>query len=87
MRETFDPYSQIEGEYSKHTALWKAVILQALIDLKSNMLRPDAELCRKKALQWIDINNQDFLDVCDRAEISPAVVCKCKERILNLLRK
>jgi hypothetical protein len=86
MYETFDPYSQVEGEYSKYSALWKAVILQAFVDLKSNINRPDTELHRKKAIQWMDLNNQNFLDVCDKADINPFVVCRCKERILKELR-
>jgi hypothetical protein len=86
IHEFFDLYSQVEGEYGKYSALWKAVILQALLDLRSNMLRPDTELHRKKAIQWMDMNNQNFLDVCDRADISPIVVYRCKERILRNLK-
>jgi hypothetical protein len=82
----FDPYSQTEGEYRRHTALWKAVILQAFIDMRSNIRRPETECCRKRAVQWMNMDNQNFLDACDRAEINPRTACGCREKILKNLK-
>ena len=42
-------------------ALWKAVILQALIDLQSQSKKKIATTYRIKALMWFNLKNQDFI--------------------------
>jgi hypothetical protein len=72
-----------EEEYKNCVVLWRSVILQALTDLKSNVNKEKNNLYRAKAILWINLNNENFLTVCDRADISPAVVYRCKLRIMK----
>lgn len=71
------------AEVSKYKSLWRAVILQALIDIKSKGNKNMNNINRVKAILWMNVNKKDFLVVCERAEIDPQKVCELKEKILN----
>lgn len=62
--------------YSGEIALWKAVILQAAVDLKSNSKKKIANTYRIKALMWFSLKNKDFLQVCNWAGLDPLYVYK-----------
>lgn len=52
-------------------ALWRAIIMQAILDLTSNSSRTEEKLAKKQAESWLLGNSIDFLDVCRWAEYSP----------------
>jgi hypothetical protein len=54
--------------------MWKAVILQAFIDLKNNSRKKIANTYRVKAALWFNINNSDFITVCNYANLNPNYV-------------
>ena len=66
-------------------ALWKAVILQAFIDLQTNSKKKIAKTFRTKALFWFNIKNKNFVNACNCAGLDPNFVLdkasKIKERI------
>ena len=69
--------------YDKYRSLWRAVILQALLDIKTNSNNNTANLNRTRAIVWINLNKKDFLDVCNRAELNPKQIYETKLRILE----
>ena len=58
-------------------SLWRAVILQAVLDAKSKSLRPEYTRARRMALAWF--GTSDFNDVCDLADWDP-------EHVLDMIR-
>ncbi len=67
-------YSNDNLYYKGEIALWKAVILQALVDLQSNSKKKIANTYRIKALMWFNLKNEDFIQVCNWAGLDPAYV-------------
>ncbi len=67
-------YSNDNIYYKGEIALWKAVILQALIDLQSNSKKKIANTYRIKALMWFNLKNKEFLQVCNWAGLDPLYV-------------
>ena len=68
---------------SREEALWKAVILQAFVDLKNNSKKKLANTFRVKATLWFNLKNKDFLTVCYYANLNPYYVWKKAEAIKN----
>lgn len=68
---------------SKEESLWKAVILQAFIDLKNNSRKKLANTFRVKATLWFNLKNKDFIAVCHYANLNPYYVWKKAEMIKN----
>lgn len=64
----------ITANVSQNISLWKAVILQSLIDLASNSKKKIAQSYRFKALKWFSPDNKDFLRVCSLADLDPMYV-------------
>ena len=62
----------IRGE----TALWRAVITQALMDASSNSSKEEAKNDRMQALRWLCGNNRDFKTVCYYAGYDPSYLRK-----------
>jgi hypothetical protein len=69
--------------YPRYRALWRAVILQALLDIKTISNSNTANLNKAKAILWINLNKKDFLDACQRAELNPNQIYETKLRILE----
>ena len=68
---------------SREEALWKAVILQAFVDLKNNSKKKLANTFRVKATLWFNLKNEDFITVCHYANLNPQYVWKRAEIIKN----
>ncbi len=67
-------YSNDNLYYKSEIALWKAVILQAMLDLQTNSKKKIANTYRVKALMWFNLKNEDFLTVCNYAGLDPLYV-------------
>ena len=67
-------YSNDNIYYKGEIALWKAVILQAMVDLQSISKKKIANTFRIKALMWFNLKNEDFLTVCNYAGLDPKYV-------------
>jgi hypothetical protein len=62
------------SDVDREQSLWKAVVLQAFIDLKNNSRKKIANTHRVKAILWFNLNNSDFLAVCGFANLDPNYV-------------
>jgi len=88
-KDFFYKYSNDNIYYKSEIALWKAVILQAMIDLQSNSRKKIANTYRIKALMWFNLKNDEFLTVCSYAGLNPhyvhekAMKVKANNRFLN----
>ena len=67
-------YSNDNIYYKSEIALWKAVILQALLDLQTTSKKKIANTYRVKALMWFNLKNEEFLTVCNYAGLDPKYV-------------
>ena len=70
----------VRGEF----ALWRSVILQAFMDLAGNSKRTEDIVAKRKALLWFSMFNQDFLTICDYANLDPAFVYKKAQLVISI---
>lgn len=70
-------------------ALWKAVVMQAAVDLQSKSKKRISQTYRVKALMWFNLNNQEFLQVCNWADLDSQYVIErvnsMKEEAINFM--
>ncbi len=57
-------------------ALWRAVILQSILDRLTQSKRGSDIRARKNAKNWMNIENEDFLAVCAFAQLEPDFVLR-----------
>lgn len=55
-------------------ALWKAVIMQAIVDAVSNNKDRKYKSIRLKAIAWLTSEDEDFERVCRWADLDPVYV-------------
>lgn len=79
----YESHSNIPTEERKAIALWRAVILQAILDAATDSAKPRMKSVKKAALEWLDINNPDFIEVCSYAKYSPTKVIAKAHNALN----
>jgi hypothetical protein len=65
-----------DKKYNPQTGLWRAVITQAVMDTFINSKRTSEILAKKNATEWLNINNPNFIMVCDFAHLNPYWVLK-----------
>jgi hypothetical protein len=66
----------ISGRKRTEIALWKAVIMQSVLDVMSNSGRASDILAKKVSLEWLDKKNKNFIVVCGYADLDPDWVLK-----------
>lgn len=74
-------YSNDNIYYKCEIALWKAVILQALVDLQSNSKKNIANTYRIKALMWFNLKNEEFIKICNWADLDPKYVIQKARKV------
>lgn len=66
------------------TALWIAVITQAMMDALSRANNTEAKYQKTEALRWLTENSKDFTQVCSYAGLDPDWVRrKVKKALVN----
>jgi glutamate-1-semialdehyde aminotransferase len=60
--------------YGSQQAMWRAVIVQALMDAASQSKKPEAEISRREAMVWLRGKSADFKEVCENAGFDPEFV-------------
>jgi hypothetical protein len=65
-------------------ALWRAVILQAIIDILNESSRTENKIAKLEAKKWIFTNNEDFEYVCLMAGYKINFI---RKKILEIMRK
>jgi hypothetical protein len=77
----------MEGESktipSPETRLWKAVITQALMDATTASRKQEQQSHRRKALMWLDEEDQDFQYVCELADMEVETVRKVAKHVIT----
>ncbi|MBS0236261.1 MAG: hypothetical protein JSS50_02855 [Proteobacteria bacterium] len=66
-----------------YRALWRAVIMQALLDATRVSKKTEEKMHKKQAIKWLRANSINFLLICDRAELDPAYVRRCSRKVLT----
>ena len=69
---------------NQNRALWRAVILQAIIDILNNSSRTENKIAKIEAKQWIFQNNEDFQEICYLAGYSTKYV---RTKIMEIMRQ
>lgn len=62
--------SHTDGE----RALWQSVIMQAILDIMARPKKLRDKIERQKTISWFSENNEDFMNVCLFADLSPEFV-------------
>ena len=78
MFEWEGPYNTVRGE----TALWVAVITQAMMDALSRARNSEAMYHKHEAIRWLSDNSKDFRLVCMLAERDPDAIRRQAKRAL-----
>ncbi|MGB4192309.1 MAG: hypothetical protein WBJ81_07220 [Rickettsiales bacterium] len=68
---------------SKENELWKAVIYQALEDLRLPPSNKRYRTSRKQAKKWFIDEDKDFCKVCDYAGLDPKYVLKEAQKLIK----
>lgn len=75
------PYELLPDEHSpphhfadREPSLWRAVITQALMDAASQSQKPEAHKHRHDAIEWLRGDSEDFMSVCEYADLDPAYI-------------
>jgi hypothetical protein len=66
--------SSQEIPVSEHQSLWRAVIMQALMDAATRSRKPEALYHKREAYAWLTEGSRDFVMVCDYANLDPGYV-------------
>lgn len=74
-----DYKNEIRGEI----ALWRAVLLQAFIDLKTKSKKHVKKPVKREAVKWFRVNKRDLMDVCVLADYDYNMVVRKAEEILR----
>lgn len=68
----------------KEVAMWRAVIMQALLDCVNMSKRTEDKVAKNQALRWFSMQNENFLMVCEFAHLDPSqVLRKANKAIKN----
>jgi hypothetical protein len=65
-------------------ALWRAVILQAIIDIINESSRTESKVAKIEAKKWVFIDNEDFDNVCLMAGYKKDYI---RKKIMDIMRK
>lgn len=64
----------IHSEHLDLRNLWRAVIMQALHDIRLKPKNRKSRSAKNQAIKWVDLTNQGFIDTCALAEFNPEQV-------------
>ncbi len=80
-----DVFSGDEDSYTaSNRALWRAVILQSIIDILNNSSRTENKIAKIEAKQWVFKDNDDFFEVCNLAGYNAKYV---RKKIMEIMRQ
>ncbi|KIE05005.1 hypothetical protein NF27_EY01010 [Candidatus Jidaibacter acanthamoeba] len=68
------PISETNPEIKKYIRVWRSVIFQAIVDATNCSKKKKNKILKIKALQWLNGNSQDFIEICSYAELDPDYV-------------
>lgn len=56
--------------------MWRAVILQAVLDRLTQSARREDIRARKHAAKWLNVKNSTFIMACNLAQLEPSFVIR-----------
>jgi hypothetical protein len=65
-------------------ALWRAVILQSIIDILNQSTRTENKIAKLEAKKWIFTNNEDFEYVCSMAGYKVNYI---RKKVMEIMRR
>ena len=71
---------KIQGEIN----LWRAVIAKALDDLCLPPSNKRYRIWQRQAIRWFNQDNEDFIAICDYANLSAQQILKIAQQIMRL---
>ncbi len=82
---SYDPSNnEMHNPTASQQSIWRAVIVQALMDASSNSKKTENLQSKREALIWLRGNSKDFLTVCDYAGFEPSFVRDmCKKALAH----
>ncbi len=75
----------IDGENLEN--LWFNVIVQSFVDLMTKVETGEYAINKKNSIEWMTLDNEKFLVVCDLAGINTSAVVKAKNIIIKENKK
>lgn len=75
--------TSISNPTAGESALWRAVITQALMDAASRSHKAEARFAKHEALHWLTSRSADFATVCHFAGLCPDYVRRQAKRALT----
>ena len=83
-RNRYDPtIAETHNPVDSEQAVWRSVIVQALMDASSNSRKKENLQWKEEALVWLRGTTQDFLTVCHYAGFEPEFVREMAKRALQ----
>lgn len=83
-RNPYDPsLAEPHNGVAHEQALWRAVIVQALMDASSNSKKKENLQSKEEALVWLRGTSRDFVAVCHHAGFEPEFVREMARRALS----
>lgn len=77
MYDNFNSIECVENSNNECISLWRAVILQAIMDLISNnKARAECRIAKEEAHSWLTKNSTDFRTVCNLARFNTQYIQK-----------
>lgn len=71
------------GNSGGETALWVAVITQAMMDALSRCKKSESIYQKHEAINWLTSSSKDFIDVCLCAALNPDYVRRKAKKIIT----
>ena len=75
-------HANMQENLTPEVSLWRAVILQSILDRLTQSKRGEDIMARKNAKNWMNINNEKFRTVCQFAQLEPDFVIRKAETAL-----
>ena len=63
-----------DGSMSRYRSLWRAVIMQAIVDSSSNSVHSRNVRYKSIASEWLEEGGTAFDEVCELADLDPGYV-------------
>ncbi|CAK8163224.1 hypothetical protein CAXC1_320029 [Candidatus Xenohaliotis californiensis] len=76
-------YFQENIDTLRYRSLWRAVIMQALLDAINNSSRTEEKLAKTQSHSWLNDLSNDFLIICNMAEYNALYVKKKAVEVIN----
>ncbi len=82
-KNTFFEHDDYGHEPSKERSLWQSVITQVIIDATCAPVNARTRREKTQSIMWLSMHNEDFLMVCELADMNPIRIIKGAKRLIK----